>query len=147
MFPLQALPRCPEVDKPAASKAQDAKHAVLFPVVDGSATGAGGTVEQIGSFREKRQFDKLGFFHDVSEPVAEGLPCQSLRQSFHIYVVRLTYPFYRKFGYMGKFQRDAFKTSISHTSTSILPYRSIHDQLRNFLSGLITLLGNYPCLD
>lgn len=96
MFPLQALPRCPEVDKPAASKAQDAKHAVLFPVVDGSATGAGGTVEQIGSFREKRQFDKLGFFHNVSEPVAEGLPCQSLRQSFHIYVVRLTYPFYRK---------------------------------------------------
>ena len=53
MFPLQALPRCPEVDKPAASKAQDAKHAVLFPVVDGSATGAGGTVEQIGSFREE----------------------------------------------------------------------------------------------
>ena len=75
MFPLKAIPRCPEVDKPAASKAQDAKHAVLFPVVDGSATGAGGTVEQIGSFREKRQFDKLGFFHNVSEPVAEGLPC------------------------------------------------------------------------
>lgn len=96
MFPLQALPRCPEVDKPAASKAQDAKHAVLFPVVDGSATGAGRTFEQIGPFREKRQFDKLGFFHNVSEPVAEGLPCQSLRQSFHIYVVRLTYPFYRK---------------------------------------------------
>lgn len=53
----------------------------------------------------------------------------------------------RKFGYMGKFQRDAFKTSISHTSTSILPHRSIHEQFRNFLSGLITLLGNYPCLD
>ena len=71
MFPLQALPRCPEVDKPAASKAQDAKHAVLFPVVDGSATGAGGTVEQIGSFREKRQFDKLGFCRGLAVPIVE----------------------------------------------------------------------------
>lgn len=95
-YTLQSLSRCPEIDKPATSKAQDAKHAVLFPVVDGSATGAGRTVEQIGPLRKKRQFDKLGFFHDISEPVSEGLPCQSLRQSFHIYVVRLAYPFYRK---------------------------------------------------
>lgn len=95
-YTLQSLSRCPKIDKPAASKAQDAKYTVIFPVVDGSATGAGRTFEQIGPFRETRQFDKLGFFHDVSEPVSEGLPCQSLRQSFHIYVVRLAYPFYRK---------------------------------------------------
>lgn len=49
-YTLQSLSRCPEIDKPTTSKAQDAKHTVFFPVVDGSATGAGRTVEQIGPF-------------------------------------------------------------------------------------------------